>query len=226
MKNYLIALITGAAFILGSCNGTGSRDTELSNEIDSVSYAIGVSFGNQLKMSGMETVNANILAQAMQDMFEEKDPVFDEVEANMILNRYFNMLHYSENLEEGEEFLRENKLREDVVTTESGLQYVVIEEGGGPIPEYDDEVVVHYTGTLIDGTEFDSSVERGEPAQFKLSNVIDGWTEVLQLMPVGSKWRVFIPQELAYGANPRQGGPIEPFSMLIFEIELIDIVEE
>ncbi len=177
-------------------------------------------------MSGMETVNADILAQAIQDMFEDKDPAFDEVEANMIVNRYFNMLHYRENLEEGEEFLRENKLREDVVTTESGLQYVVIEEGDGPIPEYDDEVVVHYTGTLIDGTQFDSSVERGEPAQFKLSNVIEGWTEVLQLMPVGSKWRVFIPQELAYGANPRQGGPIEPFSMLIFEIELIDIAEE
>lgn len=226
MKNFLIAFITGAIFILGSCNGTGSRDTEFSNEIDSVSYAIGVSFGNQLKMSGMETVNADILAQAIQDMFEDKDPAFDEVEANMILNRYFNMLHYRENLEEGEEFLRENKLREDVVTTESGLQYVVIEEGDGPIPEYDDEVVVHYTGTLIDGTQFDSSVERGEPAQFKLSNVIEGWTEVLQLMPVGSKWRVFIPQELAYGANPRQGGPIEPFSMLIFEIELIDIAEE
>ncbi len=226
MKNHFFTLFAAAAIILGSCNGNGSRVTTLSNEIDSVSYAIGVSFGNQLKMSGMEEVNTSILASAMKDLFDGEEPIFDEVEANMILNKYFNMLHYSYNLEEGEQFLEENKMRDEVVTTESGLQYIVLEEGSGPKPGYEDEVVVHYTGTLIDGSVFDSSHDRGEPAQFRLANVIEGWTEVLQLMPVGSKWKVFIPQELAYGANPRQGGAIEPFMMLIFEIELIDIVED
>jgi len=221
-------MTAAATFIITSCDGTGmgGGSKNLDSEIDSVSYAIGISFGNQLKMSGMEELNAELVAEAMREVFAEEDHVFDEMEANNILNSYFNMMHYSENLEEGEEFLEENKLKEDVVTTESGLQYKILEEGDGPVPTFEDEVIVHYTGTLIDGTVFDSSHERGEPAQFMPGNVIEGWTEALQMMPVGSKWRVFIPQELAYGANPRQDGPIEPFMTLIFDIELIDIVRE
>ncbi len=126
-------------------------------------------------------------------------------------------------LEEGISFLEENKKRKGVTTTESGLQYEVLVEGDGPKPTETSSVTVHYHGTLIDGTVFDSSVERGEPAKFGVTQVIAGWTEALQLMPVGSKWKVYLPTEIAYGANPRPGGPIKPNMALIFEIELISI---
>ena len=127
------------------------------------------------------------------------------------------------NLREGEEFLTENGKKEGVVTLESGMQYKVLIPGTGAIPIATDKVNVHYHGTLIDGTVFDSSVDRNQPAQFNVSGVIRGWTEVLQLMNVGSKFRVYVPQELAYGANPQPGGPIQPFSALIFDIDLLDI---
>jgi FKBP-type peptidyl-prolyl cis-trans isomerase len=126
-------------------------------------------------------------------------------------------------LEEGIAFLEKNKERKGVITTESGLQYEILVEGDGPKPTDTSSVTVHYHGTLIDGTVFDSSVERGQPASFGVNQVIAGWTEVLQLMPVGSKWKVFIPSEIAYGANPRPGGAIKPNMALIFEIELISI---
>jgi FKBP-type peptidyl-prolyl cis-trans isomerase len=125
----------------------------------------------------------------------------------------------------GESFLAENKSKEGVKTTASGLQYIVEKEGTGAKPTEESVVKVHYTGTTIDGNVFDSSVQRGEPVEFGVTQVIAGWTEGLQLMSVGSKYKFFIPQELAYGANPRQGGPIMPFSALVFEVELLEIVE-
>lgn len=129
---------------------------------------------------------------------------------------------YKEHMEQNENFLAENKNKPGVITTESGLQYEVIKMGNGPKPEIENTVRVHYAGTLIDGTEFDSSITRGQPAEFPIQGVISGWTEALQLMPVGSKFKLYIPQDLAYGASG--SGLIEPYSTLIFEVELLDIV--
>jgi FKBP-type peptidyl-prolyl cis-trans isomerase len=149
-------------------------------------------------------------------------------EADQVIRRFFEAAGEKEgqlNLETGNAFLEENKSREGVNTTASGLQYEVISEGDGPKPSADDRVRVHYHGTLIDGTVFDSSVERGEPAVFGVGQVIPGWTEALQLMPVGSKWKIYVPSNLAYGERGA-GADIGPNTTLIFEVELLEIVEE
>lgn len=220
-----LSTFLAVAFVFTSCNQNESINTSLETENDSISYALGVTFGSSLQMSGLEEINPIAIAMAIQEIFDGDTTIMNPEQANMMLNDYFTNLQFGMHLEEGENFLAENKLKEGITTIESGIQYEVITMGDGPRPALDDEVVVHYTGKLIDGTVFDSSVERGEPAQFELNRVIPGWTEALQLMPVGSKWNIFIPQELAYGANPRQGGVIEPYMMLIFEVELIDIVD-
>jgi len=132
---------------------------------------------------------------------------------------------YASNKAAGVKFLEENKSKEGVKVTSSGLQYIVLKEGNGPKPTTNNKVKVHYHGTLVDGTVFESSVENGVPAEFFVTQVIQGWIEGLQLMPVGSKYKFFVPQELAYGAFPRQGGGIKPFDTLIFEIELLDIIQ-
>jgi FKBP-type peptidyl-prolyl cis-trans isomerase FklB len=133
------------------------------------------------------------------------------------------MTEHGDKKRAGEEFLAKNKGLEEVTTTASGLQYEVITEGKGAIPTFNDKVKVHYHGTFVDGTVFDSSVDRGEPSTFGVGQVIKGWTEALQLMPVGSKWKLYIPYDIAYGAQGR--GSIPPFSMLIFEVELLEIVK-
>ncbi len=220
----LISLLFVTAAVFLSCGQNDKISTNLDTDLDTVSYALGLTFGSSLQQGGLEDINIEAMAMAIQHLFDGEATEIEPQMANLIINDYFSRIHFGDNLEEGEDFLAENKLRDEVTTTESGIQYEVIQMGDGPKPSSDDEVLVHYEGTLIDGTVFDSSYERGEPAQFVLSQVIPGWTEVMQLMPVGSKWKVYIPQELAYGANPRQGGAIEPFMMLIFEIELLDIV--
>jgi FKBP-type peptidyl-prolyl cis-trans isomerase len=224
-KTFLTVFLT-ISFAFTSCGQSEKINTSLKTEIDSVSYAFGVSIGSTLHMNhGMEEINALAVAMGIQEIFAGDTTSMDPQQANLIINNYLMAQQFGDNLEEGEKFLEENKLKEGITTTESGIQYEVITMGSGPRPAVDDEVVVHYTGSLIDGTVFDSSVERGEPAQFRLDRVIPGWTEALQLMPVGSKWKLYLPQELAYGANPRPGGAIEPYMMLIFEVELIDILE-
>jgi FKBP-type peptidyl-prolyl cis-trans isomerase len=159
--------------------------------------------------------------------FEEEGLMTVE-EADQVIRRYFEAegeREGQENLENGNAFLEKNKAREGVVTTPSGLQYEILTEGEGPKPTAEDQVRAHYHGTLIDGTVFDSSVDRGEPAVFALNQVIPGWTEALQLMPVGSKWKIYLPSDLAYGE--RGGGPtIGPNSTLIFEVELLEIVKD
>jgi FKBP-type peptidyl-prolyl cis-trans isomerase FklB len=223
---FLFSIILTAAFIFISCGQNDKISTSLKTEHDSVSYAIGVTIGTSLNMSGIETINAQALAMAIQQIFDDLPTAMNTEQANELLNDYFGKLQFGYNLDQGKDFLAENLLRDEITATASGIQYEVIEMGDGPRPSVSDEVVVHYRGTLIDGTVFDSSYERDEPAQFQLDRVIPGWTEALQLMPVGSKWKIFIPQELAYGANPRQGGVIEPYMTLIFEVELLDIVTE
>lgn len=227
---YLLAI--AVIFASTSCSQKGTPKVKLVTNIDSVSYAIGMIVGNnnneQLKSapSGDE-INTDVMSAAFTIASAKGDLSISDEEANTLISEFFNKASKKvgqENLEEGNAFLEKNKAREGVVTTESGLQYEIITEGKGPKPTADDQVKVEYTGTLIDGTVFDSSVERGQPATFGVSQVIPGWTEVLQLMPVGSKWKIYVPANLAYGERGA-GADIKPNSTLIFEIELLDIVK-
>lgn len=174
----------------------------------------------------LQELSPEIIAKAISDVFNDNDLKYSPDEANQIIQVFLQIQgekKFAVNKEEGEAFLAENSKREGVVTTASGLQYEVINEGAGQKPTVSNTVTVHYHGTLTDGTVFDSSVKRGEPATFGVTQVIKGWTEALQLMPVGAKYRLYIPQELAYGAQPHPGGPIEPYMALIFDVELLDI---
>jgi len=194
--------------------------------MDKVSYALGLSLGNNLLGSGVTNLNFVQLAKGIQDVMEQKQPEMSYEEAQTVINDFFQTLQaaMSEKAQgEGKIFLDANAKRSEVVTLASGLQYEVITEGEGVTPKASDTVKVHYHGTLIDGTVFDSSVKRGEPATFGVTQVISGWIEALQLMPVGSKWKLFIPSELAYGAQGA-GQAIAPHSTLVFEVELLDIV--
>jgi len=224
------SLIVIASLI--ACNNNNAQMKEninLEDETQKVSYSLGVSIANNLQQQKIETININALTQAIKDAYGEEGALRIQADsANKILNTYFQALQQkklTENLDAGINFLEENKTKEGVVTLASGLQYKVLQEGSGPKPGPTSKVTTHYHGTLINGTVFDSSVERGQPASFPVNGVIKGWTEALQLMPVGSKWKLFIPSELAYGANPRQGGPIEPNMALVFEVELLSIDE-
>lgn len=204
--------------------------------VDSVSYLMGASDGKGLKESfkraGLDTLISIELYLDALETSTKKLEVKIEGEPNMqMVTDFFNaqkekdlMSKFGDNKAAGEEFLAKNKAVEGVTETASGLQYEIIKEGNGPRPTITDKVKVHYTGTLLDGTVFDSSVERGEPAEFGVGQVIKGWTEALQLMPVGSKWKLYIPYDIAYGT--RDMGQIKPYSMLIFEVELLDIVKK
>jgi FKBP-type peptidyl-prolyl cis-trans isomerase len=197
------------------------------NELkEKVSYAVGMSIAESLKSQQLDKLDLNLLKNGIQDVFESNEFKINPNEANELIKSYIdeaNSAAYGENKQKGIDYLNENKKRSEVQATESGLQYEVLTAAEGDPPSNTDNVTVHYHGTLIDGTVFDSSVERGDPASFGVHQVIPGWTEALQLMNVGSKYRLHIPQELAYGANPHPGGPIEPFSTLIFDVELLSI---
>ena len=186
-----------------------------------------MSIGNNFQNSGIKCLQVEDFVQGLSDVLNEKQPAISYDEAKKVINDFFLRL-YKEKLEinkkAGEEFLSINKGRAGVVTLPSGLQYQVLQQGNGEKPKATDKVKCHYHGTLINGTVFDSSVERGTPAVFGVNQVIPGWVEALQLMPVGSKWRLFIPSNLAYGENGA-GEMIEPNSTLIFDVELLDIVK-
>jgi FKBP-type peptidyl-prolyl cis-trans isomerase len=174
----------------------------------------------------MTEISIAAIANGMQDAVDEIELFMDVNAANMMITEFMAKLEDKASevyIVEGEKFLADNMLRKGVNITESGLQYEILVEGNGEKPTSESRVTVHYHGTLIDGMVFDSSVDRGEPTIFGVGQVIRGWTEVLQLMPTGSKWKVYIPSELAYGANPPPGGAIKPHMALIFEIELISI---
>ncbi|MBO5272517.1 MAG: FKBP-type peptidyl-prolyl cis-trans isomerase [Muribaculaceae bacterium] len=201
-------------------------------ELESLSYALGLSMGNNFKSSGIEEMNIKEFAEGVAAVFEGTQPKMSYDEAKNVIREFFTALEEKQNAAAakmgevnkaaGEAFLAENAKRPEVKTTESGLQYEVITEGNGDKPAASDTVVVHYTGTLIDGTVFDSSVERGTPATFGVTQVIPGWVEALQLMQVGAKWRLYIPSDLAYGTRGA-GGAIGPNSTLIFDVELLQI---
>lgn len=213
-------------FFLVSCQ-TKLANVNLQSELDSVSYCIGLSIGSNLQSSPMKEINYLAVAKGMEEGFGGKNTI-DPYEANRIISVYMQRLENQSsvnNKAESEEFLAENKTKSGVVTLESGLQYRIIREGTGLKPKVTDNVTVHYHGTLTDGTVFDSSVERGEPATFPVNGVIQGWQEALQLMPVGSKWELFIPSDLAYGSRAMPGSKIQANMALIFEVELISINE-
>lgn len=196
------------------------------NELDKISYSLGLSIASNLISSGVKTINAEAFNDAMSTVFAGQMPEIMPDEANNILQDYFEKLQKeqgSASKEAGEKYLAENKKREGVVALPSGLQYKILKEGNGPKPTADDTVKCHYEGRLINGQVFDSSIKRGEPAEFPVGGVIAGWVEALQLMPVGSKWQLYIPSELAYGAHGA-GQAIGPNETLIFDVELLAIV--
>ncbi len=196
----------------------------LKNLNDSASYAIGVSVANFYKQQGMKSLNTALISKAINDLFGGKEPLFDDNTANNVMNRCITELQAEKSrptIEAGEAFLAQNKLKEGVKTTASGLQYEVITEGTGERPTAADSVTCHYRGTFIDGNGFDNSYDRGEPITFPLNRVIPGWTEGLQLMSVGSKYKFYIPYQLAYGPNDYSSIP--GGSMLIFDVELLDV---
>ena len=200
---------------------------ELTTELEKVSYGLGISAATFYKSKGMDSIDAEALAMGMNDVFSSDSLKMTEAEAQELLNTFFADLQKKQAdalKKEGEEFLLENAKKEGIVTTESGLQYEIIKEGTGVSPKLTDKVKVHYHGTLIDGTVFDSSVDRGKPISFPVNGVIKGWTEALQLMKVGSKRKLYIPYDLAYGERGA-GQQIPPYAALIFEVELLEIEE-
>ena len=195
------------------------------NSTDSVSYALALMVADFYKTQGLEHINSNMIKKAFDDVYNNKPLLISQEQANMTVQQKmqeFMSKKSSGQKQESQQFLEANKKRAGVVTLPSGLQYEIITKGTGPIPKENDRVKTHYAGTLIDGTEFDNSYKRGEPITFPVTGVIKGWIEALQLMPVGSKWKLFIPSDLAYG--DRGQGAIPGGSALIFDIELLEIV--
>jgi len=209
--------------------------TTLTTTKEKASYAIGMNLGGGLHRQNID-VDSAALIQGMKDALSGNKTLLTEEEARAALMQLQSEMQAKmqakqaaegeANKKEGDAFLAANKSKEGVVTLPSGLQYKILKEGSGPKPTPTDSVVCNYKGTLINGTEFDSSYKRGEPATFPVTGVIKGWTEALQLMPVGSKWQLFVPADLAYGPRGTPGGPIGPNSTLIFEVELISIKEK
>jgi FKBP-type peptidyl-prolyl cis-trans isomerase FklB len=194
--------------------------------MNKVSYALGLSLGNNLKNSGIDKLDYAQLAKGIADVLDNNPLEMSVQEAQAVISDFFQALQEKASqgtIEEGKAFLEANAKRTEVTTLASGLQYEVITAGVGATPQASDTVKVHYHGSLINGTVFDSSVQRGEPATFGVTQVISGWVEALQLMPVGSKWKLYIPSDLAYGARGA-GQQIGPHTTLVFEVELLDIV--
>ena len=219
----VIALFLGFAI---SCKNQTIEvgEVTLNSEKDSVNYALGIYWGNQAKNSGMEELDYAVINSAMNGVIEENSQMTAQ-EAGMYLNNYFSKLakvKAQENLEAGNAFLEQNKTKSGVSELPSGVQYEVLLKGEGEVPTIGQNVKVHYTGTHLDGSKFDSSLDRGEPISFTVGQgVIQGWTEIIQHMNVGSKYKVYIPSNLAYGPGGNQA--IEPNEVLVFEMELIEI---
>lgn len=199
----------------------------LENGIDTLSFALGKDIGNSIKSQGLDSLNIEVFIKAVKLSMAGVDTLLTQQQVSMSISDYLQKMKaekLAKNKADGEKFLAENKTKAGIITLPSGLQYQIINHGTGLIPKATDRVKTHYVGTLIDGTVFDSSVERGEPATFPVNGVISGWTEALQLMPVGSKWKLFLPADLAYGER-QAGAKIQPGSALVFEVELLEIVK-
>jgi len=237
-----LAVVTLVLAVL-SCNSQGITRKPLKTELDTVSYALGLDIASKLNGT-FPDVDKDLFIQGVLSGIDSTDILVESEKIGPILNNFFKKRQAETRLKQQEEalkkaevefadikaegikYLEDNKLKAGVKTTESGLQYIVVKEGKGEKPLATSKVKVHYHGTLIDGTVFDSSIEKNKPAEFGVNRVIKGWTEGLQLMTVGSKYKFMIPQELAYGAFPRKGGKIKPFATLIFDVELLEIVKK
>jgi FKBP-type peptidyl-prolyl cis-trans isomerase FklB len=211
----------------------GGADLELKDLRQQVSYSLGLSMGRNMKSQSID-LDPDLVARGIRDGMGGGRPLMTDQQIQQAMQAFQRQMANRQaggaskavaekNQKEGDAFLAANKKKQGVTTLPSGLQYRVIKDGAGPSPKATDTVTTHYKGTLIDGTEFDSSYKHGGPASFPVNGVIPGWTEALQRMKVGSHWQLFVPAELAYGANPRPGGPIGPNATLIFEVELLGI---
>jgi FKBP-type peptidyl-prolyl cis-trans isomerase len=225
-------LVLGVLVIfIGACSKSGNigSSASMKSELDTVSYALGADVAKSLQSrNGVDELNYSAFIKGMQEVFEGEEVMMDDSQRRNKIRTYLQQLSQKrnqENLEKGQEFLEENKKKEGVQVTESGLQYKVIEEGSGTTPDANDTVRVHYTGKTIDGEVFDSSKERGKPAEFPVNRVIKGWTEGLQMMKEGAQYKFFIPTDLAYGTQVRPGGEIEPNEALIFDVELLEVTK-
>jgi FKBP-type peptidyl-prolyl cis-trans isomerase len=241
MKKITLPAIIAVALMSSCGESNDSKNVALENEIDSVSYALGANMASNI-VKDFSEANSEAFINGFKDVLDSATMKITLEELQGVLQPFFQkkqqeaMIKQQEEAEkaaqeqfgdvkiQGEKFLEDNKTKAGVKVTASGLQYIVLKEGKGKQPTAESNVEVHYHGTTPDGTVFDSSVERGESITFNASQVIPGWTEGLQLMKEGAKYKFFIPQDLAYGANPRPGGPIKPFMPLVFEVELIKIV--
>ncbi len=242
MKIIKVLSALALVVLMSSCNNKGVTKKALGTELDSVSYAVGLNMGSQMR-AGFDEIDVDMYIQGLRSGIDSTDVLLDQAGAQQVVQSYFQkkqqeeakkkqeeaekkaLEEYGDVKAEGEKFLEENMTKEGVEITESGLQYIVMKEGDGEKPESTSKIKIHYHGTLIDGTVFDSSVDRGEPYESLANQFIPGFSEGLLLMPVGSKYKFFIPQDIAYGANVRPGGAIKPFSALIFEVELLEIVK-
>jgi FKBP-type peptidyl-prolyl cis-trans isomerase FklB len=227
----LIGLVILLPFLSLATDEEKDTDVELKSFAQKLSYVLGQQIGNNIKESPTE-IDVDIFVRGIKDSLKGSKSLLNEEETNEIRQEFSRQIQESrnqqvavlseKNLKDGQAFLAENKQKEGIVTTDSGLQYKVLKQGDGPKPLATDKVTVHYRGALLDGTEFDSSYKRGQPASFQVGGVIRGWTEALQLMNVGSKYQLFIPSDLAYGQRGA-GQRIGPNSMLIFDVELLSI---
>ncbi len=232
-KSFFYLFIISLILVFVNCQQQNAgKSPKLVTAADSAGYAIGILVGNNNKQQinnapGGGDINLDAMTAGFRSASLDEETEMTIEEADQVIRSYFENAGEKAgqaNLEAGNSFLEQNKNREGVIVTESGLQYEVLKQGDGEKPASEDSVRVHYHGTLIDGTVFDSSVDRGEPAVFGVGQVIKGWTEALQMMPVGSKWKIYIPSDLAYGERGA-GSDIGPNSTLIFEVELLEIVE-
>jgi len=232
----LVILAITVLVMLNSCGKNAIQSAKMKNQADSLSYAFGTVYYNALTADSL-FLEPVMFAKAMVDGKDSKAAMTDDIARSYIMvfinkresdvaakQAEANKVLYKDYIAQNEEYLAKNKEKAGVTVTPSGLQYEVITLGTGPKPSAESTVKVHYAGTLIDGTEFDSSYKRNTPAEFPVSGVIPGWTEALQLMPVGSKFRIVLPENIAYGANGA-GDMIKPFSALIFDVELLEIVK-
>jgi len=229
IKSLVVTLVAGT-FILGSCNTFKSSKVQLKTLADSAAYAIGIDIGNNIKKNlptapGGKELDQKIILAAFTSALKGDSSQIPSAKIQGVTQSYFMKAQQVESgkaTEAGKKFLAENGKRAGVKTTASGLQYEIMKEGTGPKPLATDTVIVHYHGTTIEGKVFDSSVDRKQPAKFPVNQVIPGWTEALQLMPVGSKWKLVIPSELGYGERGA-GADIKPNAVLVFEVELLEI---
>jgi len=236
MKKYIfffsLALLCFEGFAQSKKKSSGKQTTavgpiRLVNQTDSLSYSIGIMVAGFYKQQGIKDINSVLVNKAIEDKMKGDSTLLSDQQCNQVVMNYIERMKAEKSAEakkQGQAFLAANKTKPGVVTTASGLQYLVLKEGTGPKPTINDKVKCDYEGRLIDGTIFDSSIKAGKPLEFPVTGVIRGWTEALQLMNTGSKWRLFIPSELAYG-DQQTGPDIKPGSTLIFDVELIEIVK-